>query len=318
MSESELEKKNKKKAMLYTTIIQVVLFAVLFFIVAWRAPDPPLPEYGIELNFGTDVQGSGDTQPETPVGDVGKAAEEPEESQPEEAEPEVTEEIPDVQEEVKEEVKPIEPEPAEEKVVSKIESPVVAKEKKEEVKPVEKPVEKPEEKKPEPKVEEKPKVVEKKVEEKPKVNPDAVYKPQARQGDAAGKATDNKAGNPGNHGDDPGATGDKGDPKGKLNADALYGKPGGGAGGSSLELAGWNWDEIPTPNVPNNVTGKIVFEITVNSDGELTGYKVTENNLTSEAAKACREAVQKLTFSKTGTNVPAISKGKITFVVRAN
>ncbi len=318
MNESELEKKNKKKAMLYTTIIQVVLFAVLFFIVAWRAPDPPLPEYGIELNFGMDDEGSGDTQPETPVGNLGKAAEEPEESQPEEAEPEVTEEIPDVKEEVTEEVKPVEPQPAEEKVVSKIESPVVAKEKKEEVKPVEKPVEKPEEKKPEPKVEEKPKVVEKKVEEKPKVNPDAVYKPKANQGDAANKSADSKQGTPGNHGDDAGKTGDKGDPKGTLDAKALYGKPGGGAGGSSLELAGWQWDEIPKPNVPNNITGRIVFEITVNSQGELDGYKVIENSLTPEAAKACREAVERLTFTKTGTNVPSTSKGKITFVVRAN
>jgi outer membrane biosynthesis protein TonB len=313
MSESEVEKKNKKKAMLYTTIIQVVLFAVLFFIVAWRAPDPPLPEYGIELNFGMDDQGSGDLQPETPVGNTGQAEEQPEESQPE-----VEEEVPVVEEEIEEDVKPVEPKPVEEQVVSKVESPVVAKEKKEEVKPIEKPVEKPEEKKVEPKVEEKPKVVEKKVEEKPKVNPDAVYKPKATQGDAAGKATDNKAGKPGNHGDDPGTTGDKGDPKGTLDAKALYGKPGGGAGGSSLDLAGWNWDEIPTPNVPNNVTGRIVFEITVNSRGELEGYKITENSLTPEAAKACREAVEKLTFTKTGTNVPSISKGKITFVVRSN
>ena len=57
MSEEELEKKNKRIALLYTSIIQVVLFVVLFFIVAWRAPDPPLPEYGIVLNFGTDDEG---------------------------------------------------------------------------------------------------------------------------------------------------------------------------------------------------------------------------------------------------------------------
>ena len=83
MTESELEKQNKKKAALYTTIIQVVLFAVLFFMVAWRAPDPPLPEYGIELNFGMDEQGSGDIQPETAVGNRGQSETPPEESQPE-------------------------------------------------------------------------------------------------------------------------------------------------------------------------------------------------------------------------------------------
>ena len=93
MSEGELEKKNKRTALLYTTIIQIVLVVALFFIVAWRAPDPPLPEYGIVLNFGTDDQGSGDIQPETPVGNKGQQEEEPEESKPK-----VQEETPKVEE----------------------------------------------------------------------------------------------------------------------------------------------------------------------------------------------------------------------------
>jgi periplasmic protein TonB len=304
MSEEELEKKNKRTALVYTTIIQVVLVVALFFIVAWRAPDPPLPEYGIVLNFGTDDEGSGDVQPETPVGNKGQQEEEPEESKPK-----VEEETPKVEEK---ETKPVESKPVEQQIVSKVESPVVVKEKKEdEVKPVEKPAEKPVEKKVEPKVEKKP------VEEKPKVDPEAVYKPKAAQSTSDSKTSDTKAGTPGNHGDDPGKTGDKGNPEGSLDAKALYGKPGGGAGGSSLELSGWNWDEIPNPNVPNNITGRIVFEIIVNSKGELDHYNIVQNSLNPEATKACREAVEKLTFSKTGTNVPDISKGKITFVVRA-
>jgi protein TonB len=310
MNEEELERKNKRKALLYTTIIQVVLFVALFFIVAWRAPDPPLPEYGIELNFGLDDQGSGDIQPQTAVGNEGKAEEQPEESKP------IDQDEPEVKQEVQEEAKTVEAKPVEEQVVSKVESPVVVKEKKDEAKPVEKPAEKPEEKKIEPTVEEKPKVEEKKVEE-PKINPDAVYKPSTQSGNADSKSTETKAGKTGNHGDDAGKTGDKGNPQGTLDAKALYGKPGGGAGGSSLELAGWDWDEIPQPDVPNNITGRIVFEITVNSKGELDGYRVIENSLNPEAAKACREAVEKLTFTKTGSNVPPVSKGKITFVVRA-
>ena len=304
MSEEELEKKNKRTALLYTTIIQVVLVVALFFIVAWRAPDPPLPEYGIVLNFGTEDEGSGDVQPETPVGNKGQQEEEPEESKPK-----FEEETPKVEEK---ETKPVESKPVEQQIISKVESPVVVKEKKEdEVKPVEKPAEKPEEKKVEPKVEKKP------VEEKPKVDPEAVYKPKAAQSTSDNKTTDTKAGTPGNHGDDPGKTGDKGNPEGSLDAKALYGKPGGGAGGSSLELSGWDWDEIPNPNVPNNITGRIVFEIIVNSKGELDHYNIVQNSLNPEATKACREAVEKLTFSKTGTNVPDMSKGKITFVVRA-
>ncbi|HZI24195.1 MAG TPA: hypothetical protein VFD46_03920 [Chryseolinea sp.] len=304
MSEDQLEKKNKKTALVYTTIIQVVLFVVLFFIVAWRAPDPPLPEYGIVLNFGLDDQGSGDVQPETPVGNEGK-----QEAEPEESKPVAQEEAPKIEEE--EEAKPVESKPVEPEVVSKAESPVVVKEKKEEVKPVEKPAEKPEEKKVEPKVAEKPPV------EKPKVNPDAVYKPNAQPSTSDNKSTDSKAGKPGNHGDDAGKTGDKGNPQGSLEADALYGKAGGGAGGSSLDLSGWVWDEKPSPNVPNNESGRLVFEIKVDSNGDIVSIKTLERSVSTEAEQICRRAVEKLTFSKTGSNVPEMSTGKITFVVRA-
>jgi outer membrane biosynthesis protein TonB len=301
MSEEEqLEKKNKRTALIYTTVIQVVFVIALFFIVAWRAPDPPLPEYGIVLNFGTDDQGSGDVQPETPVGNEGTEEEEPEV----ESKPKIQEETPKV---VEEETKPVESKPVEPQVVSKVESPVVVKEKKEEEV---KPVEKPQEKKVEPKVEEKPV-------EKPKVNPEAVYKPNAQQSTSESKSTDAKAGAPGNHGDDPGKTGDKGNPEGSLEAEALYGKPGGGAGGSSLELSGWVWDEKPSPNVPNNESGRLVFEIKVDSNGDIVSIKTLERSVSTSAEQICRRAVEKLTFSKTGANVPEISTGKITFLVRA-
>ncbi|HEX6226583.1 MAG TPA: hypothetical protein VFZ52_19315 [Chryseolinea sp.] len=304
MSEDQIERKNKRTAMIYTTVIQVVLLVVLFFVVAWRAPDPPLPEYGIVLNFGTDDEGSGNVQPETPVGDEGTQEEEPEESKPE-----VKEEVAEPEPEPP---KPVESKPVEPEVVSKVESPVVVKEKKEEPKPVEKPAEKPEEKKVEPKTEPKPV-------EKPKVNPDAVYKPNTQQSAAESKSTDAKAGTPGNHGDDAGKTGDKGNPQGSLDPDGLYdGKPGGGAGGSSLELSGWVWDEKPSPNVPNNESGRLVFEIKVDSNGDIVSIRTLERSVSTTAEQICRRAVEKLTFSKTGANVPEISTGKITFLVRAN
>jgi periplasmic protein TonB len=278
----------------------------LFFIVAWRAPDPPLPEYGIELNFGMDTEGFGDVQPETPVGNKGKA----EEPQPEESKPEVKEEAPKVEEKVAEEPKPVEAKPAEPEVVSKVESPVVVKEKKVEDKPVEKPIEKP--------VAEKPVVEKPKVEEKPKVNEDAVFKPKpAQTAGTENKTPENKAGDPGNHGDDPGKVGDKGNPQGTLDAKALYGKPGGGAGGSSLELSGWAWDEKPSPNVPNNESGRLVFEIKVDANGDIVSIRTLERSVSTEAEQICRRSVEKLTFSKTGSNVPEISTGKITFLVRA-
>ena len=60
MSEEQQEKKNKQTALLSSIGIQIVVVLLLFVIVAWRAPNPPLPEYGIELNFGLDTEGSGD------------------------------------------------------------------------------------------------------------------------------------------------------------------------------------------------------------------------------------------------------------------
>ena len=112
-------------------------------------------------------------------------------------------------------------------------------------------------------------------------------------------------------------TGDKGNPQGSLEADALYGKAGGGAGGSSLDLSGWVWNEKPSPNVPNNETGRLVFEIKVDSNGEIVSIKTLERGVSAEAEQICRRSVEKLTFSKTGSNVPEMSTGKITFLVRA-
>lgn len=282
MTVNELEKKNKRIAAVTSIGVHVVLFLFFLFAVAWRAPDPPLPEFGIELNFGLDTQGSGDIQPETPVG-FDEDADKTEQVQNEEPE-----------EEKQAEAKPSESTPDEQQVTTKQESSVVVKEEKKETKPVETKV----------KTEEKKEVT-------PKEDSKAIYKPNTEK-------TESKTGQPGNQGDDVNKTGDKGDPKGSLDAKALYGKPGGGAGGSSLDLAGWQWDEIPKPDVPNNESGRVVFEIKVDGAGEIISIKTLERSVSLEAENICRREIEKLTFTKTGTNVPAISTGKITFVVRSN
>ena len=106
--------------------IHLAVLLAFIFMMAWRAPNPPFPEYGIELNFGLDNQGSGDIQPETPA-----SAEETPTDEPPTDEPS-TEPL----EEQKEESKPVEE--VVEQPVSKEESPVVIKETKKEteVKPV--------------------------------------------------------------------------------------------------------------------------------------------------------------------------------------
>src|SRR5690606_1364969 len=153
------------------------------------------------------------------------------------------------------------------------------------------------------------------VKETPKPpEPKAVYKPNTAKNDAA----NSRQGDAASHGDDPGKTGDKGNPQGSVDAKALYGKPGGGAGGTSLDLAGWDWAEIPSPSVPTNEQGGIVrFEIKVNADGEIIAIRTLERGVLPETEKACRQAIERLSFIKKGDNVPAVSTGTITFVIRA-
>lgn len=298
MTESEEEKKNRRVAMISTAGITVGVFLLMLLVVAWRAPDPPLPEFGIELNFGMDDSGSGDVQSTEPAGQPVVTPEEIIEESSEASEPEPAEEVPVVEEAVPEQA-----EPAREQIVSKVESPVAVKEEpKKEATPVEKPAEKPVEKKPEP------------VKETPKPTPKAVYTPGAEKNDAAS----NKQGEARSQGDDVNRAGDKGSPEGQVDAKALYGNPGGGAGGSSLDLAGWQWDSRPAPSIPDSEIGGVVkFEIKVDDRGEILSIRTLERSVSPESEQICRKAIEKLTFSKTGANVPAVSTGTITFVIRS-
>lgn len=279
--------------------IHAVVVLLFLFMVAWRAPNPPLPEFGIELNFGMDTQGSGDIQPETPVG--------VEETQPEEVEEDVAElpapeqeEI--TEEEVVEETTPEEAPPAQPEPVSKIESPVVVEEKKESVKPVEKPKEKPVEK-----------VVEKKPEVKPEPEkPKAVYKPRTEA--ATDGKTAEKQGAPGNQGDDVGKTGDKGDPQGTIDSKALYGKQGGGGGGVSLTgFGGFGHPDIDTPPLPDESYGVYEFKVKVDEQGYVISVTPVQRGLSFEAERRLKAAIQQLQFIPRGNPRPA--EGTITFRV---
>lgn len=280
----EQEKKSRRWAAVLSVTMHVAVGLILFFLAAWRAPDPPLPEYGIELNFGMDAAGFGEVQPQT-------AEEVP---------------VPEQTEPVVEEFSEDTPEP----VAVAEESPVVIKPKKKEIKKVEpkkaepkkiEPEKKPVEKKPEP---EKP---------KPTVDQSALFKTPAE------KQTAEKSGS---QGDVPDAKGDQGSKEGSLDAKALYGTPGGGGGGggngSGLQMAGWKWDREPNVKTPDNEKpGKLVFEIKVDENGDIVKLTVIERGLSLETEKRCREEIMRRTFTPTGANVPPISTGRITFVVKA-
>ncbi|MFZ6012693.1 MAG: hypothetical protein ACOYXT_20275 [Bacteroidota bacterium] len=303
------EREKNLKAALTTIVVNVLILLVMIFAGAWQTPGSGPGEYpGIEVNLGFDDQGSGDIEPRTPIGtEEAKDDENPptpiEEETPQEEE--VTQTAP-VQEEAP--TKVVEP-----TTVTDPNSDVEIKEVKKEVKPVEKKTEtKP--------IEKTEKPVEKKVEEKPRVvDTKAVYQGKTTASATTSGTGDGKNGTTGNQGDDEGKTGNKGVPGGTEGAAVYKGTPGGGNGGPSLDLYGWEWDNIPKPNTPDNETsGRIVFLIEVDENGELTHYRKESGSVSAAAERACIESLQKLTFTKkSGAKVPPVSKGRITFVIRA-
>lgn len=273
------------------------LLLLCFFLVAWSAPDPPLPEYGIELNFGMDVAGSGDIQPETPVG-----------AEASESREEVIEELPvpepeEIAEGITEETAPEETQSAAPEVVSTAESPVVVEEKKE-TQPAEKPKEKPLEK-----------VVESPREVKPEREaPKAVYQPRTDSKTPSTSAQ--KQGATGSQGDDVKKSGDKGDPAGSLDAKALYGKQGGGGGGVSLRgFNGFGAPYIETPALPDESYGVYEFRVKVDDQGYVISVTPVTRGLSFEAERRLKATIQKLQFVPKGVNLPPQSEGTITFKV---
>jgi outer membrane biosynthesis protein TonB len=317
---SRKERENRNVALVTTLVFHVLLLLLLFFIKAWKNSAMPLSDAGIELNFGLDNVGSGDIQTRNRPSPL-KNREESQPSAAEKKQAEVSKPRPVVRELPREEptkAPKIKEERAE--VVSKVESPV---------KVVEKPATK--------KVEPQP-VTKQKVESKPEPAPTpkpveapprqpdakAVYKRSSSSGGTgmSGNGTVGTNPNPGgnNNGDDSRGVGDKGSPEGKLDAKALYGKPGsGGSGGSSLSLTGWTWTSRPVVNDPSSETGKIVIQITVDDQGELISVKVVEKTVSQSVADIYKRAVERLSFVPTNaTGVrPAKSTGTITFVIRS-
>ncbi len=294
MSQKEKEKKNKQMGAIVSVGAHVLVFLLLFFIVAWRAPDPPLPEIGIELNFGLEDAGSGQEQPDpftTPAESDSEEAAAPDglEEIPEEVVEQVTETITEPTDPVEE------PEEVSTPVTNTQESPDVVEEQ------------------PKPEVKEE-KEKEEVKEEAPKTPP--VLYPNNKAG-AGGKDGDSNEAENANQGDKPNAVGDQGDIDGTVDARALYGTAGGG-GGTSLHMSGWMWDSTPNPKDLSSESGKLVFQVVIDDKGNIMRVDTKESSVSPTLEKVYKDEVWKLTFSKTvGTSVANRSTGTITFVIKA-
>jgi len=283
------EEKNKKIGLVVSGAFHLLLLLAFLFIIAWKEPDPPIPEYGIELNFGLEDAGSGDVQPQATNEPVQSETEEVEEQQ--ESEP--------TQEEIVEETETVEEESTPEEVTTNTQdSPDVIE-----------PAEQSEESAPQ----EQNEVVERQTEPTATNTATEETNTQPQGNNQADEVVQNTS-----QGDSENEQGDQGDEQGTLDSRALYGESGGG-GGSSLEMTGWVWDFKPQPDDTSNENGRIVFEIKIDDQGEIISVRTLERSVSPAIEKVYREEVEKLTFSRTSDNSIAapISTGKITFVIKS-
>ena len=275
------EEKNKRIAMGVSVTAHILLLLFLFWMLVWKAENPPKDQLGgIEMSFGTTDAGSGDVESKATPNESPNR----EDSSPPAAAEKVTP-TPVVQPVTQ----PVSPPQVEKVVTSPMESPVAVKE-----------VEKPQPK-PEPKVEEK------------KVDNRALLPVKSKDG--GGNGTAGKTNTPtGNNNGDEGVTGDKGNPAG------LY--PGkktgaGGSGGGPLNMPGWRFDLEPRTDPYNNETGKIVFRVKIDPDGEITSLDIVESNVSAKVVNWYRSEVRKTSFSRI-SNAQTSSTGAtgtITFII---
>ncbi len=263
------EKQRKRKAWATSVGMQVVLLVLFYFLIAWKEPFPPNPEFGIELNFGQVQTGGG-----------AKPVQSQEVSQEDEIEQSSTQ---------AEEVTPVESTETNEPV--------------DPVKVVDNP---------------NPDVSQKETTSSAKQQTETKKVTENNQKETKDPASTDKANETNPSQGDNEETGDQGNPEGDINEEALYGEPGGGDDGSTLQMSGWEWDAPPKPNDKSQESGKIVFEIVVDADGYLTSYKVLTTSVSPSVVQQYSLAVEQLTFSKTSSYKPApSSKGILTFIIRS-
>lgn len=312
--ENKEEADSKRKAMIITAGFNILLLIGIYFMVVWRQPVPPMPQYGLELNLGFTDAGSANNQTTTPpsVNDAPNT----EAAAPGESSPQPTEAAVPI---AQPETKTAKPTPTESKSTfetkSNVPSPIQGADKtseavKESARPKEatQPVAKPAEKEAEETVQ--------KAEEKPKVDPRALF----GAGGTTGKSPQQSAG--GNQGSST-QRGDEGKPSGTVDGRSTSdsGKGNAGAGsGYNLDLAGWDFSSRPA--IDDNVStrnGKIIFQITINDNGRIVQAIPLEYNVSNEVLTYYRGVVNQLTFKRQSGNPSAeYSTGKITFIIQVD
>ncbi|GAB3956178.1 hypothetical protein GCM10028805_45230 [Spirosoma harenae] len=298
------------KSLAGAVIINVVLIILLLLVkLSQTIPNPP-PIQFVEVNFGTDARGSGRIQTYNKASDSPRA----EDVKAAEKRPNPKINTTPRVEKVKatpspkvEEAKPAKVATEKPLIVSKAESPVTTPERPEPKRveapkntaPVERPV---------------PPAPAKKVET---INNDALFKKSSGGGGSNGTVGKAAGSGGNNNGDDASGVGDKGNPNGKINAKEFYGTPGGASSGVAFDVSGWALASRPAVNDDSDETGKIVFKITVDGDGEVIRVQQQQSTVSPSVSEQYRRAVQKLRLKPKGGSTPPTSTGTITFIIKA-
>jgi len=274
------EQKNRKVGMIVTIFSHGVLFLFFILFLAWTEPDPPIPDYGIEFNLGNSEISETKTDAPESLKDQEKQQDDLE----------VAEEI--VEESVDQ---PISTETQEQVPTESVE---------ETSEPLDTEQVHTEDINSPDVLEEVENEIEKPVKEAGNKGEPATEKLKAIDDRFSGKKVEGKSP--------------------KINEKAIYkGKSeaiAGGNEGASLDFSGWIWDFKPRPDDRSEESGKIIFEVTVDEEGEILGVRKIQSNISPVVEKKYRDAVMDLTFSRTSENrsVAATSKGRITFIIQSN
>ena len=286
------EDKNKKKAIVISLISHALLVLLFFMIAAWTEPDPPIPEYGIELSFLGQASSTSTAQ-KTPVNS------ESEEKVIENTDVNQTENQENSKEEVVENADELESTNSTEEIPTEdLNSPNQVEEisdadsnEQEAAQVEDSEANQINEEQSEVESEKETGVKEKEIEVVDKIEPEPEPSPEL---------------------DDRALFKGKSDTKNEAGG-------GSNASGSSLDMSGWIWDFKPEPDDKSTENGKIIFSIKVDGEGEIISITTLEKTVSPIVEKIYRNAVMELSFSKTFNNKSAAtnSKGTITFIIQS-
>jgi outer membrane biosynthesis protein TonB len=289
------EEDYRKYGLLGTVVFHALLLLILIFAI-FQGPNPPLESggTGVDLQYGIiGDEGFGDNQTMAPANDSKNTEDSrPAAQQPQPAaKPQIAaaEKVDAVEEKV---------------ITTEEESPVVMKAAEKPVVKVEKPRE----------------------EVKVTPKPAAVYTGKSKVASGTGGAgtSNTAAGN--NTGDRPGKVGDMGGPTGAMSGKVYTGNagaggpgPGGSGGGAQLNMNGWRYDVSPQKDPYENESGRIVYRIAIDANGDIESVTTIESTVAPKVEKWYRDQIYKTSFSRTSSKTPQDqgASGTITILIRA-